>query len=535
MALGARAALAVGLCCALWPAGVDATERVSVSVGDAEHGRIEGSAQMPRCGPGYQRLSVVARRGTGYGTQMLVDLVERVARGLRDAPGHAAVPLRVGNLSLRGGGEMRWSHSHRSGRDVDLVFYVLDRRGQPLSPDGFVHFDADGVGAWRGRRVRFDVPRNWRLVRALLTDTLAPVQHLFVAEPLRRQLLDHARALGEPEWLLQRARVVLSEPAHAGTHDDHLHVRIYCGLRDVAHGCVDTGPRWSWVPDFGRAAAPDIDRDVAALGEPDVSTRRRAAERLGGTAREARRAFDALVYAAAHDDDAQVRHIALGALARGERPGTVAAVLRVAAQRSDAARVRELADAAIAASTPADAPLLLGLLGPDAAGLGATLGAAHRSAVRAAVARRVRPWMLEAAAAPLVRALDDPQVSTQRAVLRTLEVLANRRFRHVDAARRWHELDGHRGRLHWMYEGFAHAGVAVHGPPHLVAPVLIERVRGRDSVLAANAEALLRRIIGGPPTAEVETARRRHRAWTRWWTTHRQRFQWSEATATAGD
>lgn len=101
------------------------------------------------------------------------------------------------------------------------------------------HFGEDGTTVDGGPPLRFDVPRTWALVRALVTDPDVAIDHLFIYAPLRSMLLDHARATGEPEALVAWAGELLSQPGDSAPHDDHLHVRIRCPRGDGA--CQDGG------------------------------------------------------------------------------------------------------------------------------------------------------------------------------------------------------------------------------------------------------------------------------------------------------
>lgn len=122
------------------------TNAISLSVGDSERGELIGGVELPRRANGLLRLSHVSSRNSGWGTRDLVDLILRAAQALHRLPEHRDVPLRVGNLSLPRGGEMRWSHSHRSGRDADILLFLLDHNGNPQLPDDFVVLDARGTG-----------------------------------------------------------------------------------------------------------------------------------------------------------------------------------------------------------------------------------------------------------------------------------------------------------------------------------------------------------------------------------------------------
>lgn len=173
--------------------------------------------------------------------RLLADVARVVFDGHDEGGGHA--PLRVANASLADGGDIRWSVSHNSGRDVDLVFFAVDGFGRPAHGEHLVRFGADGVATGPedvAGRLYFDTPRNWALVEALLGHPLVTVQWLFVSAPLEQMMLDHALRVGASATVRERARRVMVQPRDAGAHDDHLHVRIACPTDDRPE-CID-GP-----------------------------------------------------------------------------------------------------------------------------------------------------------------------------------------------------------------------------------------------------------------------------------------------------
>src|SRR5262249_29992679 len=124
--------------------------------------------------------------------------------------------------------------------------------------------DPDAVAA--GPR-QIDVPRQWALVKALITDPLVEVQWLFVYEPLRQRLLAYAASIGEEQSLIDIAAATLRQPVGALPHDDHMHLRIYCPRSDRALGCEERGPlRWFAKPYKG--AGLDAVAIAAALPLP---------------------------------------------------------------------------------------------------------------------------------------------------------------------------------------------------------------------------------------------------------------------------
>ena len=508
---------------------VTVPRKACLSIGTCEDGSLQGGVELSPATPGLMLLRIVRQRGTNWGTQRLVDYLARTAERLQKDPGHAGIPLRVGNLSGEHGGPMRWSHSHRAGRDVDLAFFAIgERSGKPRAPDRYLYFNEEGKARWRRHRYLFDVARNWALVKTLLTDPSVHVARIYIAEPLRRLMLDHGREQGDAEWLLQRAGHVLSEPSHAGKHNDHMHVRIYCSKAEVLAGCVDDAPPWPWVPDHGRARRQRVEELVRQVGSRDREERMAAVRALAPLHSRDQEATDGLVWVAAHDPSPTLRSKALAVLREGGSDYAFP-LLTAAARRTRVSwRTYELLRAAVLTASQADAAALHGLLDLPRSPYADRFTVHQASELRRLIAQKVRPWLMEKSAQPMLRALDDPSSTTRRAALRTLEHLANRRFERPADAHAWYQRAAQFGRLHWMYQGFFQAGVPVQAPAHVLGPRLIDMLRGPDEVLAANAEALLTRVTGGVTLRYVPTPPRRHRAWDRWWSLNQERFLWSE-------
>jgi len=156
-------------------------------------------------------------------------------------------------LSARTGGRHTRHGSHRTGRDADLLFYIVDASGRSVRGSGFFAFDERGASSVvaAGAPVRgvalFDTARNWALVRALLLDDEAPVQWIFCADGIKARLLAHAARHERDARALVRASYVLHQPTSGNPHRDHFHVRLACTARERALGCLDAGPVWPWL------------------------------------------------------------------------------------------------------------------------------------------------------------------------------------------------------------------------------------------------------------------------------------------------
>jgi penicillin-insensitive murein endopeptidase len=214
------------------------------SVGVPHHGVVTGAVPLPKKGVGFVRLR---DDGVHWGSPRLVSAIQRAAAEVAGArPG--GPPLVVGDLSERFGGQTERHRSHRTGRDVDLLFYVTTPKGAPVTTPGFLKVGADGLAESEGGRLlRFDVDRNWLLVRTLIE--IEDVQWLFVSRNVESLLVEHARALGESDQLVWRAETVLRQPGDSAPHDDHFHVRLACTVDEMVAGC-EGGPRWPWQPEI---------------------------------------------------------------------------------------------------------------------------------------------------------------------------------------------------------------------------------------------------------------------------------------------
>jgi penicillin-insensitive murein DD-endopeptidase len=214
------------------------------SLGYASRGALLAGTPLPKAGPGYVRAR--PDDDARFGVPIMISAIERSAARVQ-AEFPKTRPLRVGDISGPSGGDHERHGSHRTGRDVDILFYLLDAQGQSIDSSGFFAFDERGVSANAGRLAFFDTARNWALVRTLLADPDALVQWIFCADGIKARLLAYA-AQHEPDArILLRASYVVHQPSYGNPHRDHFHVRIACSAEERARGCLDDGPTWPWL------------------------------------------------------------------------------------------------------------------------------------------------------------------------------------------------------------------------------------------------------------------------------------------------
>ncbi len=160
-----------------------------------------------------------------YGYPSLVLMLHRSARDVAKAA--AGSVLLIGDLSAKSGGPLSGHHSHQSGRDADVGFYVTNLEDRPVPSQEFVAFDGEGKSK-DGSGVRFDDRRNWLLVESWAKDRRAGLAHVFVSDPLRARLLRYARQHPRHAPFVDKAAALLQQPENGEPHDDHFHVRISC-------------------------------------------------------------------------------------------------------------------------------------------------------------------------------------------------------------------------------------------------------------------------------------------------------------------
>ncbi|NOZ02234.1 MAG: hypothetical protein GXP54_10140, partial [Deltaproteobacteria bacterium] len=161
----------------------------SLSIGTTKDGFVVECRRLPIIGAHHRILEAQAVRNTRCGTDEVVAALLKAAEDVAGA--HEGAVLTVGNLSREGGGDIPWSVSHNSGRDVDIGLYLKGPDGRQVIPPDFVHVDAAGRGEIDGVEVAIDVDSTWLAIRSLLTNRRIEIQWLFIADPLRALLLDH--------------------------------------------------------------------------------------------------------------------------------------------------------------------------------------------------------------------------------------------------------------------------------------------------------------------------------------------------------
>jgi penicillin-insensitive murein endopeptidase len=259
--------IVLALCSACLGTPTPLAPNVSGSVGLPHVGVQTHAVELPPRGNGYRRYRL---KGDAYWAQPeLVRAVQTVAARVQARfPG--APELMLGDLSARHGGKIARHNSHRSGRDVDLLWAVSTPSGKPVLNPGFLRIASDGLAhdPDSGGVYRLDIERQWYTIKAFLELEEVDVQWMFCSRAVEALLIDYARARGEPDALVWRAQTVMLQPADSLPHDDHIHLRISCSPQNSVNGCIGGGPHWEWFPPL--PALPELSpTDLLEIGRSD--------------------------------------------------------------------------------------------------------------------------------------------------------------------------------------------------------------------------------------------------------------------------
>jgi len=264
----------------------------STSIGGPNNGRLEGGVPLPDSAPGMRSNPERPNDGAHYGTVEMVQALVRAAGIVHEAfDGEAEVT--INDLGFEEGGPIPHHSSHQAGRDADVLFYYLDREGEPIRSKG-VPVDLEGRGWDFGDLadpeddvfMRLDVPRTWKYVEAILMDESVSVNRLYLAEHIRTMLLEEAERVNAPARAVRLFRHVTCQPG--APHDDHLHFRFFCTAEDIAAGCQDAPPFYYWHRNALEEQGAEIAREVRSR-DHDRAVRQRVVSRDEARARAERR------------------------------------------------------------------------------------------------------------------------------------------------------------------------------------------------------------------------------------------------------
>jgi len=202
----------------------DLAGSLSQAVGSYSSGSLLNAAALPLEGTGFVKIE--RARDRHYGTEETIHALAVIGLKYSEAfPGSAR--LQIGDISVKGGGEVSLHASHQNGLDADAAMIATDEREQDPLKEGFdENFVSNGAVA-----VRFDADRNWMIVKAAAENT--GIARIFV-DPAIKTLFCAKFGADEDN------RKILHFLRPAAHHDDHFHLRFECPADDMK--CVKQEP-----------------------------------------------------------------------------------------------------------------------------------------------------------------------------------------------------------------------------------------------------------------------------------------------------
>lgn len=181
----------------------------SLTIGSPSGAILLNAVSMPT-GPRWMPAPAADTWGTSEtmaSIQTAIDKVHELFPGTQ--------PLYIGDISDVDGGRLKRHETHQGGRDADFGFYY--KGGQTK------WFEA-------GSAANLDLPRNWALVRALITCT--DVETILLDTRIQKHLYAYALSISEDKTWLDRVFQFSkgSKDAiirHVPLHRTHYHVRFY--------------------------------------------------------------------------------------------------------------------------------------------------------------------------------------------------------------------------------------------------------------------------------------------------------------------
>lgn len=510
----------------------------SASIGTTSDGYLVGGIPLPQH-PHLQVLPTQAARDLAYGSKHLIDSLVFAADAVaKKYPGTVTF---LGNIGRRSGGDIPYSVSHNTGRDVDIAFVATNPFGWQTRPQTLLHFNADLQSVEHFGFYRFDVARNAALTVALFSSPHTQVQHLFMADPLKRHLMAYWKKTKLNPTLLANLDEAISQPSDSAAHDDHLHLRVACSAEDLCHGCVHTGRARPWMPDdAATVSACTAKLNKTALRDKDPEQRARALERL--VLLNAQAHHDTAAAALQKDKSDRVRASAAFALAHLAPPKTSSQILAKYLPKEPSERVRcampallstignesaaqtlstLLADETLCPAPPPPYPPAI-LIAPPAPEAVASIPLAELAALASAEIEHKAP------VPALIARLSDPRPSVRAASAAALERLTNRPdptdwltsppevlAESVAAWETWYKGAAKQTRDQWLVAGFQTYGYAVKELKPKTIPGLVEAILG-PAPHSYNAQRVLMRLTDHAPRSLDWPATDAHAYWLRY-------------------
>ena len=195
----------------------------SQAIGTGGEGNLENGVQLPLDATvHYYVWEKTLQRNADWGTSELVNSIEVATCAVHATTG---VKLRIGDMSLRSGGELSGHNTHERGIDADLQLICIENGKRFSCSDGN----------------KFDPSGSWIFVKEIAEKT--PMRRILLDQRLINKLREYANA-NDPGYPLKNAIFVGPRALlyHVDNHYSHFHLKMHCprGRLGNDERCVDS-------------------------------------------------------------------------------------------------------------------------------------------------------------------------------------------------------------------------------------------------------------------------------------------------------
>ncbi len=190
------------------------------AIGSPDQGRLRNASFLKTHLDTYNLTNkiVIANSSTKnyYGTQEMMNVLEAVGD---KAYSFQQNKIHISRISAKQGGRLPPSVSHQNGMDVDVGYPTVQGRvGFPIVASGGSMKKSD-----------FSIAKTLELFKFIMTQTVSPVDRLFVDQSIINRLCKEAKDSGRFKGSERAAFVKLFENMqHVAGHGNHFHMRLRC-------------------------------------------------------------------------------------------------------------------------------------------------------------------------------------------------------------------------------------------------------------------------------------------------------------------
>lgn len=190
------------------------------AIGSPDEGRLRNASFLKTHLDTYNLTNkiVIANSSTKnyYGTQEMMNVLEAVGD---KAYSFQQNKIHISRISAKQGGRLPPSVSHQNGMDVDVGYPTVQGKvGFPIVASGGSMKKSD-----------FSIAKTLELFKFMMTQTVSPVDRLFVDQSIINRLCKEAKESGRFKGSERAAMVKLFENLqHVDGHGNHFHMRLRC-------------------------------------------------------------------------------------------------------------------------------------------------------------------------------------------------------------------------------------------------------------------------------------------------------------------